>query len=408
MKGVLKKPRVTKKSEIDTLFSLLIDLYAPSRLPPLHLPIFQRVQVPVLLFPTLLIAQARAWRGWKTPHSEQLKAVMEPIAAKGISWGGVRILIALCEAQFRPMRALELSLEGLFLAFLYEKIHHWPPSSEALELLKHDFRYLWKEKEKTDETGWVLAAAETPLPIGHRPRLLAPWVAGPTVKRWLLQKSVPEAEAELLALQLTTTLLGQKVRPIELQHWQDILDDIEIPSGGGRTMPLPAYLIDCILSAKDLDRQFEWGCLPTPATFVSTFPIDSQACARFGRKLSEAWTPREERSKNFPGPQIVYKGREITEPHTLQDQEEVPSAEDRAPEEKPSLQRQALFTCCLCQGQNVGPEIFLPHLENEHSVPASEVSVINGRKELRRKVTGELLARWREIRSEGPDQNPQS
>ena len=112
--------RVREKSEIDDLFSRIMTLYDPGPLPPLSLPMFQGAEIPVLLFPTLQVAQARVWRNLEGPHSEELKAAIEAVHLCGLARDQVCFLIGLCEALFRPLRAVDLALERLFPDFLFQ------------------------------------------------------------------------------------------------------------------------------------------------------------------------------------------------------------------------------------------------------------------------------------------------
>ena len=100
MKGMRKSQHqqgVTKKSEIDHLFSRLYPLYAPSIVSP-------------LTFPALQVAQARAWRGHPGPIAPRLSALSRKLQKLGFEWVDLSALIACSEALFRPTMAVELAL----------------------------------------------------------------------------------------------------------------------------------------------------------------------------------------------------------------------------------------------------------------------------------------------------------
>ena len=370
-KKSLQPEGVTRKSEIDALFARLSALYAPwpspGRYPPWN----------------IVIARARVWRRQRSPDGKRLAEGIEQLAGRGLAREGVWFLIGLCESSFRSLRAVEYALEHLFPDFLDTGSNPWPPSAAARELLNSAFRQLWKEKEKTDGKAWWLAAGPLPLPIWHRPGLIAPWVTGVTVKRWLLLDKVPQDAAEALALQLVDALLDQKIRSDELRHWQDLLGKVSVPIDG-RQQPLPAHLIDQVRSY--VLQQIPIDLL-SPTEFLTGFPIPLSACDQFRQILQRAWTPASLRPRGAATQTIPPQARRISEPFTDPSHSELDRTGDA------SLDREVMFACSLCTEQ-VGPMEILDHLWDEHGVPKDHIDVQTGHKQIRRTITGQILATW--------------
>lgn len=292
----------------------------------------------------------------------------------GVHPSRLGFIIPLVESLFRPMRAVELELESRFPGFLFGLSRFWPPSETALGVLKDQLFKLWKEivKEKGDR--WVLAVGAVPIPITHRPRLIAPWVTGVTVKRWLITESVCEDEATTLAIGLTTVLLGQQIRQQELEHWENLLQKVLV-STKKRKAPLPAYLANLIPDSGQCDAQEL-----TPSEFIKLFPIDADACQQFVRILSQSWAIPNERLQKRPSRDIPKRVRSLKEPIAVPDNNE-PSEDDTS------------RSCGKC-GAKVHLNEIYHHLEMVHSIPKEMVEALPNRKELRRMGTRETLYRW--------------
>jgi len=387
-----KSQRVREKSEIDDLFFRLMTLYHPGPLPPLSLPIFQGAEVPVLLFPTLQVAQARVWRNLEGPSSEELKSVIDLVSFRGLDREQVGFLIGLCEALFRPLRAVEVALEKLFPDFLYSRCTTWPPSAVACDLLARDFRQRWKEEEKIFGKEWVLAAGHTPIPLKHRPAPIAPWVVGVVLKRWLVSLTTEPEEATTLAIGAASVLLNRPIRVEELHHWEGILDKILVTTDHGKAL-LPGYLMNPMtrLRAPFSASQFEQL---TPGRFLEFFPIDNDACAHFAHILGQAWTPPEQKRPKPVPPQLPREARRISEAAA-------PPIADRSPEssdeegsaEEDSAEEIQCRPCGLCNHYVPVSDIYR-HLEEAHSISREDVESFPNRKELRSRKTKKLLYRW--------------
>ena len=355
--------QVRKKSEIADLFSRLMTLYNPGPLPPLSLPVFQGADIPVLLFPTLQVAQARVWRNWEGPHSEELKVAINEVCLRGLAWDQVCFVIGLCEALFRPLLAVELQLERLFPNFLFSRGHTWPPSAAACDLLASDFRQRWKEEEKSYGREWVLAAGGVPLRLRQRPALVAPWVVGAVVKRWLTLKGTSENEAIKLASELIAVLLKRKVRAEELQHWGDLMEKILVTMAD-RKVPLPGYLIEPIARL----NLPVWPEQMPPARFLEAFPIDVAACEQFAQLLQRAWFTHDQRKKT------VRTKKRVTRP------------ED-----------QRMFSCSLCELGQISTEAIWPHLRDVHRILDFDLEIPEWSDEIRQKSAARTVATWKEI-----------
>ena len=369
----LRQERVTKKSESDALFARLYALYAPWPTPGRYPP------------SAIVIERARVWRRQRSLDGTRLGEAIEKLAGKGLSQEGVWFLICLCESSFRSLRAAELALEPLFPDLLHTRSHHWPPSATARELLKSDFRQLWKEKEHSHGQGWWLAAGPTRLPIRHRPGLVAPWVTGVVVKRWLLLEKMPQDQAEDLALQLAAALLDQKIRSNELQHWQDLLERITLPSEDGQLL-LPAYLVQHARAYVSQQTPID---MLTPTECLRACPIPLSACDQYGEIVQRAWSLPTVRPRGLAPKALPPQARTIHEPFTDPSHSEQEQIEDE------SQDRDVMVACSLCNEQRRPTEIF-DHLWEAHGVPKDQTDVQTGHRRIRRKITGQTLATWSE------------
>ena len=362
---------------MDDLFSRLLILYQPGPLPPLSLPMFQGAEVPVLIFPTLQVAQARVWRNYEAPNSEMLKAVINGVCRTALAMGEqeeedsrfwkakeeIGIVIALCETLFRPMRAVELSLERLFPGFLFLRGSDWPPSPTAVDQLASDFRHRWKEEEKIFGREWVLAAGATPLAIKQRPALIAPWVAGVTINRWLILKNVPEDRRAQLTLNLVESLMNRNIRPEQIRHWTELVERVLVTTVKGRA-PLSGYLVEQV--PRILESHISIDQL-NPTLFIENVIIDDEACEKFGRMLQTAWH------------------------HTHQVKERVPRSK-RAP----ALKEKREFRCGLCKRESMRTEEVWAHIRDSHNISDGDIEIPDRSKEIIQKSTGRIIASWRE------------
>ena len=364
-----KPQRVRGKSEIDDLFFRLLSLYQPGPFPPLSLPMFKDAKAPVLIFPTVQIAQARVWRNLAGPSSEELTAAIDAVSVRGLDREQVCFLIGLCEALFRPLRAVELALEKLFPDFLFSRHATWPPSRVARDLLASDFRRLWKDEEKTYGSGWVLAAGGVPLCVQHRPALFAPWVAGIVVERWLKIKGASECEGSELASRLIAVLLGREIRLEELRHWAALLETVLVPTDHGKAL-LPGYLAEPMVR---LNSPI-WSDQFTPTVLLELASFDREACEQFSKILQRAWKEPKQPKKGLPA-------------HLRRVRQAATSAEPEVG---------FLFPPCLRCKHMVKPESIYEHLDEAHGIDKSLVEAFPNRRELRLIGTGEVLYRWSE------------
>jgi len=364
---------VTRKSESDTLFARLYALYAPWPSPGRYPP------------STIVIERARVWRGQRSPDGKLLGEVIEKLAGRSLAREGVWFLIGLCESSFRSLRAVELALEPLFPDLLHTRSHEWPPSATARELLKSDFRQQWKEKVQSHGQGWWLAAGPTPLPIRHRPGLIAPWVAGVAVKRWLLLEKMPQDQANDLALQLAAALLDQKIHLNELQHWQDLVERITLSSEDGELL-LPAYLVQHARAYVSQQTPID---MLTPTEFLRVCPIPLSVCDQFREIIQRAWSLRTIRLRRLAPQALPPQTRTIDEPFS----DPSPTEEEQTQDE--SQDRGVKVACSLCNEKR-GPREIFDHLWEAHGVPKDQTDIQAGHKRIRRKITGETLATWSE------------
>jgi hypothetical protein len=354
-----KRQSVGRKSEIKDLFSRLCSHYSPwlnaSRYPPAH----------------VTIARARLWRGQPIPGLETVYETVGRLGEKGLPKEGIWFVIGLCESIFRPLRAVELAIESLFPEFLLSRGKAWPPSPVAFELLKSDFLRQWQESEKRYGRGWVLVAGATPLRIRHRPRLIAPWVTGVAVKRWLMLETIGAKEAEDLAVQLTALLLVQEVRPEELRHWEGLLDKAEITTGE-KKVPLAAGIISAArrVVARQLPIDFV-----QPKEFLDEFPLDAGVCNQIRLILEQAWGT-EKRSARKPLAQDI--SREV--------QAGGPKGRENG----------NVVNCNLCKESLDGKEVW-KHLQEVHDVEEDDMVVSERGNWIRRKSTRETLATWAKV-----------
>lgn len=301
-----------KKSEIDTLFAQLCALYGP-------------VHSNRVFIPEQLIAQARVWRGQRTPDPPALMGVLATLAAKGLSLPKSCFLIGLCESLFRPLRAAELALEQGFPALLQRCGEAWPPTSAERALLISEFRQQWKAQEAWYGGEWVLAVGRKPLSLHGRPQFIAPWVAGVAVQRGLMLSSVSEAEAKESARQLVSVLLGRPVRSDEIQAWQARLERIQVPTEAGASL-LPAVLIQ-VTRVAELPTFLAQTV--TPAWFLNAVSLPLEVCEQMVAMVSGRWSPGRTRVHHKPIATRPPQVRRLTEAATWPEEGEEPPSEER-------------------------------------------------------------------------------
>lgn len=354
-----KRQAVGRKSEIEDLFPRLCSHFLPwlnaSRYPPAH----------------VIIARARLWRKQPIPELETIYETVGELAGKGLPKEGVWFVIGLCESIFRPLRAVELALESLFPDFLLTRGKAWPPSPVTLELLKSDFLRQWQENEKRYGSGWVLVAGSTPLRIRNRPKLIAPWVTGVAVKRWLMLETIGAKEAEDLAVQLTALLLVQEVRPEELRHWEGLLDKAEITAGENK-VPLVAGIISAArrVVARQLPVDFV-----QPKEFLAELPLDAGGCNQIRLILEQAWGTEKRSTRKL----------------LAQDYSREVQAGGLKGREKGNV-----VNCNLCM-ESVNVKELWKHLQEVHDVEEDDMDLSERGNLIRRKSTGETLATWDKV-----------
>ena len=354
-----KQQSVGRKSEIEDLFFRLCSHYSPwlnaSRYPPAH----------------VIIARARLWREQSIPDLETVYETVGKLGEQGLPKEGVWFVIGLCESIFRPVRAVELALESLFPEFLLTRGKTWPPSPVEFEFLKSDFLRLWQESEKRNGRGWVLVAGSTPLGIRQRPKLIAPWVTGVAVKRWLMLEKIGAEEAEDLAVRLTALLLVQKVRPEELRHWEGLLDKAEITTGE-KKVPLAAGIISAARRVAALQLPIDFV---HPKEFLDELPLDAAVCNQIRLILEQAWRT-EKRSARKPLAQD--NGREV-------------QAGELKGREKGNV-----VNCNLCKESLEQLEVW-EHFQELHDIEKDDMELSDRGNWIRRKSTGETLATWARV-----------
>ncbi len=219
MPKIQQRQAVIKKSEIDALFSHLYPLYAPLIVTPLP-------------FPHLQVAQARAWRGYQDLRERALARQMKRVSAAGMPWEELGALIALGEALFRPMRAVELALEADARDFFLERSKGLSHSAAEKDALRADFHGQYQMKSREMGNTWVLAAGGVYLSIKGRPPVLAPKVVAATVTVRLQRNGVEQVQAERIAAHLASVLLNRPadrpIRPYEVGLWCDSLKQVKV------------------------------------------------------------------------------------------------------------------------------------------------------------------------------------
>lgn len=333
-----QRQAVIKKSEIDDLFSRLYRLYAPSIVAPLP-------------FPLLQIAQARAWRGHHEPGQEELSRGIEGVASAGMPWQELVVLIALGEALFRPMRAVELVLEAGFPDFFSMRTEELSHSAAAENLLRGDFHEQYQMVSREMGNAWVLAAGGVYISIRGRPSLLSPKVIGATVAVRLHRDGVKQSKAAGVAARLASVLLNRPidrpVRPHEVEQWCASLYQVKVQ---GET-PLTQYLADPFQALHDGGTMVRDNILfpaqVAPAYFLGACNLPISTFVDFGRL-------------------------------------------ERFVEEK--IHKNSLLFCRQCDAEDMTTEQLWSHLENEHGVPPSLLDIKYTRGEVRHKDTRKLLA----------------
>ena len=356
-----KTQAVRKKSETGGLFQEICKHYDP----------FHRCFLP---FPLSVIAQARAWRGHTPPDETLLETSLTALVKKELDEGYIKLLMAYCESAFRPIRAAELALEKLLPGMLFTRSTYWPPSSEGFVLLESDFWNQLKVLEGKSWKRWVLAAGSVPLNIHGRPPLVAPWIVGATIKRWLAIKKVSDTEAEALALDLASVLLGRGIRPEELRHWESLLNTVAVTLDDKTKVLLPGYLID--IGQRMKPNEMGWGgTVGTnwgPKDFLKSVPLDEAACEELAKAIQKGW--------KRPTKPTLSRTRKPQNGVTLE-----PSVEPEIPMHA---------TCDLCS-KTIELHNAYKHLEEAHGISHDEIEADPSRHELRRVGTQEVLLRYK-------------
>ncbi len=385
-----RRQGVTKKSEIDDLFSRLYRAYSPA--PVAYLP-----------FPFPQIAQARAWREHLEPNEENLSKLLGEIREGGMPWLDLAVLIALAEALLRPMRVFELALEVLLPSLFSSSTEDGFPSAPEEELLRMRFLQHYKMKSREVGNAWVLAARSAPLSIRGRPPLVAPRVVGATVAVRLQRQGQSELTAAKAAARLAGELLGSPVRVEDIQHWRRLYYQVKVRSVDGAEIPLTHYLAYPFQvpgeSVQEIKHRITYSIPLTPSDFLNAWTLPPSACVDFARLVS-----RVDRKRRVQ--------REELAESKLSRKKSPPSFEaiDRSLSPEQSAFASLLrFYCAICGKKDMLADEIWPHLVIDHGVPEElcHVPERESRKEIRRKDTGELLATWQEIRPKQPlRQNP--
>jgi hypothetical protein len=269
---------VTGKAKTEDLFQSICDRYDP-------------FQSRFVSFPLSVVAQARVWRGHDLPEEKRLAEHLKAFIERGFTDNQVERLIAYCESAIRPIRAAELKTEELLPEMLYTKSATWPPNSAGFVLLETEFFAQMKIFETKVGKGWVLAAGAIPLSIHGRPPLIAPWVVGVTMKRWLIIKKIPDMESESLALALVAILLGRTIRPEELRHWESLLNEIEVTDNNALKALLPGYLIDIgsRMQPKGIGSRVTIESDWTPSRYLQSIPFDESSVRALAKVIQKGW-----------------------------------------------------------------------------------------------------------------------
>jgi len=225
-----------KKSEMDDLFRRIGELYEQHRRPAVDC---------VLPFPHLQIAQARVWRGLPPADVNDLDGALAAVGKLGMPPLEAAALVALTEALFRPMRAVELELEG----HLPDVLSGFTPAKGLLSdpsdrLARTEFSRTWETVRAEVGDAWVLAATRRPLLVRGRPPVVAPKVAAATVVERLLREGRSEGSALGSAGDVAAALLDQPVREAEVDGWRREYRRVTVPVIGSDPLPLTLYLAD--------------------------------------------------------------------------------------------------------------------------------------------------------------------
>jgi hypothetical protein len=359
----LKNQSLTGKPKTDDLFRTICTHYDP----------FQSRFLP---FPLSVIAQARAWRGHGQPENEKLARSLKALTENGLAEGQVELLIAYCESAIRPIKAAELEMEKLLPALLYTKSATWPPNSAGFVLLEAEFFKQMKFFENKVGKEWVLAAGAVPLSIHGRPPLIAPWVIGVILKRWLMIKKISDEKSETLAIDITSVLLGRLVRPEELGHWESLLNQVQVTHDNGSKTLLPGYLmaIESRMLLQEAGRSVTVEADRTPTHYVQSIPLDKSVVSGLTRAIQKGWKPPKERPSRYA------RHRQLD--GTLPEASVAPG----------------LLLASRCQRCHllVSPEDIYEHLETRHELDPEQIEPLRHRKELRAKASGELLYKFQE------------
>jgi len=338
MSKAQQRQAVIKKSEIDALFSRLYRVYAPSIVAPLP-------------FPFLQVAQARAWRGQNEPCEEELTEQMERVVAAGMPLQEVVALIALGEALFRPIRAVELALEADARDFFLERSKGLSHSVAAENTLRADFHAQYEMKSREMGNTWVLAAGGVYLSIKGRPPVLAPKVIGATVAVRLQRNGVEQIQAERIAANLASVLLNRSadrpIRPYEVRLWCDSLNQVKVHGDTSLTQ----YLADPFQALDDggtfvRDNIF-FPIHMGPSYFLSACPLPISTCLDFARLE-----------------------------HLI--------------EEK--IHKDSLLLCRMCDAIDMTTEQIWAHLENQHGIAPILLAIKYTRGLVRQKHARNVLA----------------
>ncbi len=352
--------RVREKSKSDDLFQAICRYYDPfhTRFTPFPLPV---------------VAQARIWRGHGLPNEETLAQSLRGLTEKGFAEGQVESLIAYCESAIRPIKAAELEIEKLLPNMLFTRSETFVPTSAGHVLLETAFFNQLKVFEKKVGRGWVLAAGSVPLSIHGRPPLIAPWVVGVTMKRWLTIKKVSDKDSEALALDLTSVLLERSVRLEELRHWESLFNQVEVTQENGSKALLPGYLVDIGSRMRPhetglgVDAGTDW----TPTRYVQSLPLDNTITSALAKTIQMGWR----RQKKTKTSHTVRRHSTI-----MLDASVEPESEARA-------------ICKLCV-HLIALQSVYDHFRDMHGISRNEIEADAVRQELRRTRSKEVLLRY--------------
>ena len=285
-------------------------------------------------------------------------------------------MIAICESQFRAIKAVELGFEELFAYRFSTPSSPMKPGTLEWELAIKNLARQWRDFQDVCGSGWVLAAGSIPLSVGGRPPLVAPWVVGTITNRWLRTLGANTEELQHLVLDLVAGLLGQPVRWQEFRVWEELVDRITVSTGDGKQTLLTTYFAapwERMVPSKR-GHGGTVGSQWTPIDYIQTLPLDATACEAFAAILQKAWKGRE-KSLAPSSPQTITR-----RPHNVED------ASGEFDNLLPS-------PCRLC-GKAFTLRTVFAHLKAEHDIPQNRVKPVKHKNELRLVDPPQLLYKW--------------